>query len=104
MGVHKRVENLLNCIGIRDLTFCDYIFHDFEFRKKTPKPKKWIHLPKFEYVKVSSKLHNVYYILFKGRKLVFRSIIFSREMDIFFVEAKKIYSSLENHTNFRCKT
>jgi len=29
VGVHERVENLLNCIGVRVLLFCDHIFHDF---------------------------------------------------------------------------
>ena len=90
VGVHERVKNLLNRIGVRDLLFCDYIFHDFEFRKKTLKPKNLLRLPKFEYVKEIIKLHNVYYILFKGRKLVFRSLIFSYQRSYFLVDRQKI--------------
>ena len=29
VGVHERLENLLNCIGIRDLSFCDEFFVTF---------------------------------------------------------------------------
>jgi len=29
VGVHERLENLLTRIGIRDLPFCDELFHDF---------------------------------------------------------------------------
>ena len=29
VGVHERVENLLNSIGIRDLVFCDKFFMVF---------------------------------------------------------------------------
>ena len=104
VGVHERVENLLTRIGVRVLLFCDHIFHNFRFWKKNLNIINLSRLSKFEYVKVNSKLHNVYYILFKGRKLVFRSIIFSFQLFGFCCINKKQKCWKENHTNFRCKT
>ena len=70
VGVHGMVKNLLRRIGVRDLSFCDYIFHDFRFWKKNLNLINLSRLSKFEYVKEIGKLHNVYYIYYlKGGNL-----------------------------------
>ena len=62
---------------------------NLDFEKKKLNTTNLPRLSKFEYVKEINKLHNVHYILFKGRKFVFHSILFSFQLSCFLLHKQK---------------